>query len=366
MAEFRLRRLGEESAGAWDDFNRGSPDGSVFHSIRWQAVMGRTTNHPCRNYLLYRNDEVIGLFPLADHEIRVFNGLVPCSDPQHLHAVLGRQGDRDTMHAVIEGFRGLNRGRRRPSYVCLSTVHEADLEALLEYPLYPFAELGDMLVDLSRTPPDALWDSFSARRGQRKSIRRFRKDGFEVTEVHSPEEKKLFYHHYQESIAHVGGTVQPFARFVEIWDSFSGDVRTTLLSKGEIVAGGLLTFLDRPRKTVYLTYLAINRDLPNAYHPSYALWWDAVTWAWENGYETASLGIQHQHDLNRRFRMKRDFGAHFRPIYSKMVPLTPSFAAALRTKELVARRFLRANGPDSVSLAIGAAQHDTPGPVRGP
>jgi hypothetical protein len=66
--------------------------------------------------------------------------------------------------------------------------------------------------------------------------------------------------------------------------------------------------------------------------------------------------------------MKRDFGAHFKPIYSKMVPLTPSFAAALRTKELVARRFLRANGPDSVSLAIGAgaAQHDTPGPVRGP
>jgi hypothetical protein len=302
------------------------------------GVVERTSKDSCGNYLLYRNDEVIGLFPLVDHEIRVFNGLVPCSDPQHLHAILGRRGDRDTMHAVIEGFRGLNRGRKRPSYICLSTVHEADLGALAEYPLYPFAEIGDMLIHLSRTPPDAIWDSFSARSGQRKSIRRFEKDGFEVTEVRSLEEKKLFYHHYQENMAHVGDVVQPFARFVEIWDSFIGEIRTTLLSKGEVVAGGLLTFLYRPTNTVYLTYLAINRNLPNTYHPSYALWWDAVRWAWENGYETASLGIQHQHDPNRRFQTKKDFGARFEPIHSRMVPLTPPFAAALRTKRILARR----------------------------
>lgn len=339
MAEFCLRRLDEENAGAWDDFNLGSPDGSVFHSIRWQKVVEWASENPCSNYLIYRNDEVIGLFPLVDHEIRVFHGLVPCWDPQHLHAVLGRRGDRDTMQAVIEGFRGLNRGRKRPSYVCLSTVHEADLVALEGYPLYPFAEIGDMLVHLSRTPPDVIWDSFSARSGQRKFIRRFEKDGFEVTEVRSLEEKKLFYQNYRENMTHVGGTVHPFARFMEIWDRFYGEVRSTLLSKGEIVAGGLLTFLDRPRKTVYLTYLAINRNLPNRCHPSYALWWDAVNWAWESGYETASLGVQHHHDFNRRFRMKRDFSAHFRPIYSKMVPLTSSFAVALKTKEVIARRF---------------------------
>ena len=50
------------------------------------------------------------------------------------------------------------------------------------------------------------------------------------------------------------------------------EVRVTLLANDSIVAGGLFLMIPaRPHKTVHLTYLSLNRDLPNTYHPTYCL-----------------------------------------------------------------------------------------------
>ncbi len=88
----------------------------------------------------------------------------------------------------------------------------------------------------------------------------------------------------------------------------------------------------KPRNTVYLTYLSLNRNLPNTYHPSYYLWWEAINWAWNNHYEKIFFGAQHLDENNPRYRIKSEFGAKFHPIYSKRIPLTKIFSMGINLK----------------------------------
>jgi lipid II:glycine glycyltransferase (peptidoglycan interpeptide bridge formation enzyme) len=102
-------------------------------------------------------------------------------------------------------------------------------------------------------------------------------------------------------------------------------MRITLLSKKSLIAGGLLMFPNKLKKTVYFSYLSLNRNLPNTYHPTYYLWWEAINWAWNNNYENISLGAQYFDENNPRYRIKNEFGAKFKPIYSKLISLKKIF-----------------------------------------
>jgi lipid II:glycine glycyltransferase (peptidoglycan interpeptide bridge formation enzyme) len=114
-------------------------------------------------------------------------------------------------------------------------------------------------------------------------------------------------------------------------------MRITLLSKNSTVAGGLLMFTYKPQKTVYFQYLSLNRTLPNTYHPTYYLFWEAINWAWNNNYEKISFGPQHLDENNPRYRIKNEFGGNFEPIYSKMIPLTNLFTLGYKGKQYLNR-----------------------------
>ena len=184
-----------------------------------------------------------------------------------------------------------------------------------------------MVLDLSQNPPDLLWDTFSARRGQRKFIRRFDEHGFSITEIHSSEHLKDFYMYYKENMEHNKYRPQPFSRFTDICRYMSGDIRITLLSKRDIVAGGMLMMLEKTRGRVSTIYLSLNRNLPNTYHAPYYLWWDAINWAWDHDYSRISFGAVHgQDEKDPRYRIKYDLGARFQPIYSGLIPLRRAYS----------------------------------------
>ena len=89
-------------------------------------------------------------------------------------------------------------------------------------------------------------------------------------------------------------------------------------------------FTHKPQKTVYLQYLSLNRNLPNTYHPSYYLFWEAITWAWKNNYEKLSFGVQNLDENNPRYRIKSEFGGNFEPLHSKMIVVSNILNAAQR------------------------------------
>jgi hypothetical protein len=101
----------------------------------------------------------------------------------------------------------------------------------------------------------------------------------------------------------------------------------------------LLMFIYKPQKTVYFEYLSLNRNLPNTYHPTYYLYWDAINWAWNNKNEKVSFGAQRLDENNPRFKVKNELGGKFEPIYSKMIPLKKIFTLGNNCKKYINRIF---------------------------
>lgn len=329
MAEYRLERLSDRNADVWEEFNDHSMEGSAFHSLWWKELVEGTSPTEMHYFLQYRDDEIHALFPFKQHSIGPFGGLVPPTDPQCLPVILADGLDSRALRCAVEDLRKVTIGGTTLSFIVLSTMHSGVFDGLAHYRLLPWSHYGDMVLDLSEFPPERIWHSFRQTGGQRKYIRRFDKDGFAVTEARTLDDLRLFYTYYEANIRHIGATPWPFSRFAWLCDSKADDVRITLLSKGPLVAGGLLQLLDRPRKTVYSLYLSLNRALPG-YHPTYYLHWEAVTWAWEHGYEKVSFGVQRPDDENPRYLIKKSFGAQFTPWHSRLIPLTRPFSVVAR------------------------------------
>lgn len=349
MGDYHLERLTDENADEWDRFNSGSPEGSLFHSLKWKRIMEKGSESRMQYYLLYRGEQAFGIFPLVEHKVRFFQGLSPADDPQRLHAILKDYSDPVAIQHVIGALQSIERDRKPLSFIRLSVSHEETLDLITRYTLLRLPDIGDMVLDLSELPPEELWNSFSAKKGQRKFIRRFDENGFSITEADSPEDLDLFYKYYEENIKHIGGKLQPYSRISALRDSMPDDVRITLLSKGSIVAGGMLMIADRSRRILYTTYLSLNRNLPKTYHPSYYLWWDAINWAWDNRLERVSFGAQRLEEDNPRYRIKYDFGARFQPLHSGMIPLTKTFVMGLKWGQW------RSNHRSSVSTVRGVS-----------
>jgi hypothetical protein len=335
MADYHLEKLNDDNAEKWEDFNNHSAEGSLFHSLRWKELVKKTSGIAEQYFLLFKNGEVIGLFPFIGHDIGFFRGLVPQNDPQRLPAILRDYHDPLVMNSVIRDLQKVRIDGKRISFIRFSTVHEETLNTITTHPLLPVNNEGDMILNLSELSPEKIWNSFSAKKGERKFIRRFDKDGFVLTEANSPDDLELFYKFYEENITYVKGTVQPISRFSELKSSLSDKTRITLLSKGPIFAGGMLQLLDHPRKTVHTLYLSLNRNLPANYHPPYYLWWEAINWAWENHYEKISMGVQHLDENNPRTQVKYALGARFKPMYSTMIPLTTTFTLSYKGKRFI-------------------------------
>lgn len=339
MADYHCERLSEGNAAAWEGLRIASPEGTLFHSLKWMRIAERQAGAPWCYHLLYKNESVCGLFPLAEHTIHGYRGFVPASFPMTLNAVINECNDPYLLDTVIDDLQRMYWNRKRISFVCTASLRSDLFDTITTHPVFPYPfdryydGEGEMILDLRERPPEAIWDSFSARSAQRKYIRRFEENGFTITEVRSEAELRRFYDYYSANIAHIGGTHSDFSHFLDMWTLLHKEIRISLLSKGSIIAGGLLQLRDLPRKTVYAAYLSLNRNLPNTYHPTVYLFWEAVNWAHENRFERLSFGREYVQDLkerNPRTRNKQEFGARFVPMFSRIVPLTRIFAMGIR------------------------------------
>lgn len=333
MAEYRLEQLDDENAAAWEEFNNASPEGTLFHSLRWKRISEAGDAPRPQYFLLYRDDELFGLLPFVEHDIHFFRGLSYPSGPLRLQPILRDYSDPSAMQFVMREIQHLNGHQRKISYIRVSATQREVLDTISSYTLFPLPEIGDMILDLSQTPPEKVWDSFSAKKGQRKFIRRFDENGFSIAEARSEDDLKVFYRYYEENIRHIGGKVQPYALLSAIRDAMPDETRVTILSDGSLVAGGMFMIADRARSTLYTAFLSLNRALPNTYHPSYYLWWEAMNWARENGMDRVSFGAQHRDETNPRYRVKYDLGARLQPMYSRIVSLNRVFSMGYRVKQ---------------------------------
>lgn len=329
MTEYRLERLTDENADRWEAFNASSPEGSLFHSLRWKRIVEKHSDNKSHYCILYKNDDVFGLFPFTEQSSRHWRGLIPLSYPARLPSILKDYSDPLAMQSAIDQIRRWKGDPGRFSHLLLTSLHKETLDAIPTYPALPYEVGGDMKVDLSATPPGQIWDALS--RSHRNRIRRFDKDGFQTEEIQSEDDLRRFYHYYEKNIRYIEGDLRPFSYFIDLWNAMGADIRITLLAKGPVVAGSSVMLLDKVRGEATGAYMGLNRELSNTYTPSYYIYWEALTWAWENNYRRVNYGTQQQVDTNDpRYRVKASTGGQFEPKYTKVIPLTLKYTMGLK------------------------------------
>lgn len=118
FADYRLERLTPENGPLWDEFNASCPEGSIFHSLKWKRIAENLSGTPGEYFLLFRDDEIFGLFSLTEHVIHGFRGLVSASYPQSLHVLFGITGIHSRSPLSLINSRGWRMAHNRsPSSV---------------------------------------------------------------------------------------------------------------------------------------------------------------------------------------------------------------------------------------------------------
>jgi|GEM_PF-1924736 hypothetical protein len=88
FADYRLERLTPENEPIWDEFNASCPEGSIFHSLIWKRIAENLSGTPGEYFLLFKENEIFGLFPFTEYTIHGFRGFISASYPQSLHVLL--------------------------------------------------------------------------------------------------------------------------------------------------------------------------------------------------------------------------------------------------------------------------------------
>jgi hypothetical protein len=329
---YSIEAASESNVHLWESFCRQSPEGSLYHGMQWKRILENALNLKLKYYLILDGRQVVGACPFTEQTSGFLRGLgeVPYSEFNHL--ILDDSFDVGRINDIFSLL------SRNFSFLHFTTGDPAFFSTI-GYENYPDDENnGIMVLDLERNDPEDIWKNFLSAK-DRKKIRGFERDGFELREVRQHEEIDLFYRYYLLHMQHINGTILPLSYFHALLDSFSSDnLRIMMASRGDEIAGWWLTLSDPTRSMAFFKYLVINRAFPNRYTPTLNIQWEIVKWAWEKGYKKLSFGRQKLDPANPRFRNKSRFGAEHVPIYTRLVLLSRTASMLYRLKRGLAER----------------------------
>jgi hypothetical protein len=321
--------LGSDNAGDWEEFNRRSPDGSIYHTLRWKEVIERSFGYRSRYFLVYDGKVPVAICPFFEVPLKGKRSLIPPPATDIKHVVVGRPtADRSITDEITAKLTDTAK-EHGCSYIIVASPAPELIESTRfvynERPLkqYPLRVNGYFLLDLGKNDPDYIWNTlFSGKKhNQRKYIRRFEQSGFSITDSRDKKDFDRFYKYYTENLNHIGATPFDRSHFDVLFDRFSKDeIRMTFLEKEDLFAGGAMALLDAERGVMHIRYLALNRDLPGTYHPPYALFWEAIRYAHSQGLRAVCFGTNNSDENDRNYAMKKGFGSDYHHYYSEIIP----------------------------------------------
>ncbi|WP_292519997.1 GNAT family N-acetyltransferase [Methanoculleus sp.] len=326
---YSIEPLSRSNAHRWEDFNRRCGEGSPFHSLKWKDLLEDVLGLQLRYHLIFENQKVVGICPFVKRSIKVFRGLDGTPRSECDNIILDSSFNTNHFNEILDLF------SENYSFLIFST-YDSTLSDRIDYINVSHEDANSIILDLNQNPPEAIWADILSK-DERYKVSRFEKGGFTVQEIESGGDLDKFYQYYRENMIHINGYILPFAFFQGLLDSFSPDeVRIAIVTNNGVFAGGNLAILDPVRKIAYFQYLALNRDLPNKYSPSYYLSWEGINWAWNNGYERISFGRERAD--NPRARNKAKFGAELVPIHSRTVLLSKTVSLLYQLKQTFSER----------------------------
>ena len=319
----RMEELNSTNIGLWEDFNQKMDEGTFFHTIKWKRILESLGNNS-HYYIILDGDEPVAICPFFELNISGFKGITTLPDSDYNHLIV-----KDNNPRIIEFIRKEleSRAKKRSwSFIIFNSL-DKNIGDKLNASFYPNFSMGTMVLDLEELNPDKIWNEiFNAKRGQRRYIKRFEKNGFQIKELDSKKDIKALYNYYEENINYKKGTLYPYSHFKDLYEIYSSkNIYSGLIIKEDFIAGGFLNFIDEQNKVMHSRYIAINRDVPNTYHIQYPLLWEQIQKADEIGLKKVDFGSNINDQSHPGYKLKRNFGAKYQHSYSVLRPVSRLF-----------------------------------------
>jgi hypothetical protein len=331
---FRVEDLNEKNAADWERLNEQSDHGSFFHTLKWKRILELRGYRPFY-FIVYQDDQPMALCPFYQQRIKNFKAIATLPDSPYNHIVID---NADSFAPELIRTKCRSIAKNLGLSFALFGIGAEPKDHFSGIGGVSFPIIGTMALDLHENSLDTIW-SRNLKHDVRNKIRRFDYDGFELREIHDVQDLELFYQHYRKNTReYQHSNPHPFSHFKQILDNYSPkELRITLLQRREEVAGGLMMFLYDPKKTMYLRYLSINRDMPNRYTPYWYLCWDALKTAARIGYTSVVFGRTPPNEVGIYYHIKAQFGCYYQTRYVTVLPLSYRFRL-VRSLYTLARR----------------------------
>jgi hypothetical protein len=316
LTTFEILPLRKDNNRVWSENNCKYNQGSVFHTTEWQELIEKTTSWKSEYFIVYRDGEPCALCPFfynRHKKIKYYYCLAQ-ADYNNIIFIQNNYGDdSETIlkHIVAHLWRNKGWGAilSKEGYRDVKISNKIDL-----------TKTGLMHLDLRGRDVGYFWEEyFSKKDNQRKYISRFEKDGYYITE-NSLNDLEIFYKYYLENMNFIGAKPYSYMHFELLRKMFNENSSFVYILRNEqTVAGGLVGLVSKNHKEMYLRYLALNRRLPNTYHPPYALYWHAIKNAIKNDLQSICFGHTPNDSSDENFRLKRKFGCDFIEDYNVII-----------------------------------------------
>ena len=323
VMDLHIERLNNDNIELWEDFNQTMDDGTFYHTTKWKRILellGYTPHY----YLVFDGDETVAICPFFEFNIKSFKGITSLPDSDYNHLII-KDNDPGILNFIRKEME--SEAKKNSWSFIIFNSQDKNIGDKIDASSYQNFSMGTMTLNLEKLNPEKIWNEvFTAKKKQRTYINRFENDGFQVREVDSTEDIKILYDYYLKNIRHINGNEYAYSHFKDLYDVYtSNNIYSGLLFKDDFIAGGFLNFLDESRKTMYVRYIGINRDIPNKYHVQYYLIWESIKKANEMGFKKVDMGSNVYDQDHPGYKLKRNFGGEYQNSYSILRPTSKLF-----------------------------------------
>jgi hypothetical protein len=303
----------------WQDFVKGCPEGTFFHTLEWKEVLDKSFNFESL-YVVIRNSnlEIVGLCPFVIWKefklFKVIDSLKACD----FGGPLFKEGYTQAGAQALVNFLKQAAHDRGITYARLRFSREELSQEFCLPGSRVDTRYGTMIIDLQERSAEFFWNK-GMDTDRRRKIKRIYRDGFQCKMATGLQEVRQFYDIYCENMARMVGVTHPLALFENMFNSLAPRCfNIFLLSRDQQCIAGWAFFSHEPTKTIYVNYMGLSASPYSVFD---CLTWELSKWAEEKSYRYIILGSNPSDPAEIHHRVKAKAGGAFRQDYIVLLPL---------------------------------------------
>ena len=268
-----------------------NPHGSVYHLWEWGEVLSLTYGYPKYYLTAAHNDKVVGVFPLAHVNSRIYgNRLISLPFCEYGGPLADSSlGDQDTLliiEALLDAAGKLARSLKVQYVETRSPSRGVACDCITAKDYHNVRSYVTFRVNLS-VELDELWAGLH--RKTRNAVKKPMKEGVTVKDVEESEELEPYYGLYLQTQKRHGTPPHDQKLFEKLYDAFSdaGKIRLLMAEYQGNPIGGVIMLLHD--KTIFW-WNNVTDIKHRSLNPTNLLLWKIIEWGAQNGYHTLDLG----------------------------------------------------------------------------